>query len=268
VTICIALICNNGSNAVLVTDSMITNVGLSIEFEHPTKKMTTLSQCCAAMTAGDALADTELFNMVHQEIHNLKSPLTAEVVEKIKDCYQKIRDREIREQILNPRGIKDIGEFYQMQKHLLPDLAFTIQAQIEQYDYGLEIIVAGTDGTKASIYGIENPGTSSCFNAVGFHAIGSGLPHALNTLISRECYPGISLEEAVLVAYEAKKMAERAPGVGTRITNLCIVYEKEIIELEREQIERLDGIYKKWLQEMPKISDFRNDIREVVKKGV
>lgn len=266
-TICIALICNNGSNAVLVTDSMITNVGLSIEFEHPTKKMTTLSQCCAALTAGDALADTELFNMVHEEIHKLKSPLTFEVVDKIKDCYQKIRDRGIREQILNPRGIKDIGEFYQTQRHMLPDVALTIQAQIEQYDYGLEIIVAGTDGTKASIYGIENPGTSSCFNAIGFHAIGSGLPHALNTLISRECHQGISLEEAVLIAYEAKKMAEKAPGVGGRITNLCIVYDKEIVELAKERIERLDEIYKKWIQNIPKISDFRSDIEGILKKG-
>lgn len=117
-TICIALICNNGSNAVLVTDSMITNVGLSIEFEHPTKKMTTLSQCCAALTAGDALADTELFNMVHQEIHNL-----------------------------------------------------------------------------------------------------------------------------------------------------CIVYDKEIVELAKERIERLDEIYKKWTQKIPKISDFRSDIEGIVKKG-
>ena len=42
-TICIAAICEQGSALVLGTDSMITNEGLSIEFEHPGKKMTPLS---------------------------------------------------------------------------------------------------------------------------------------------------------------------------------------------------------------------------------
>lgn len=39
-TVCIAAICNGGSDIILATDTMITSEGLSIEFEHPTKKMT------------------------------------------------------------------------------------------------------------------------------------------------------------------------------------------------------------------------------------
>lgn len=140
-TICIALICNNNSNVVLATDSMITNEGLSIEFEHPTRKMTTLSDCCAALTAGDALAHTELFNMVIDEIHKLRSPQVVEVVEKVKQCYKIIRDKGIRENILNPRGFQDIGEFYRAQRELIPDVALSIQVEIERYDYGLEILV-------------------------------------------------------------------------------------------------------------------------------
>jgi len=265
-TICIALICNNGLNAVLATDSMITNEGLSIEFEHPTRKMTTLSDCCAALTAGDALAHTELFNMVVDEIHQLKSPQVSEIVEKVKHCYKTIRDKEIREKILNPRGFQHIGEFYRVQRELIPDVALTIQAQMEQYDYGLDILVSGANRGKASIYGIVNPGTSNCFDAVGFHAIGSGLPHAINTLISRECHQGISLEEGILITYEAKKMAEKSPGVGMKITNMSIVNEKGIIELDRDQVDRLDEIYKKWVKALPKLSDFMNDIKELLKK--
>ncbi|MEE9355563.1 MAG: hypothetical protein V3U75_08235 [Methylococcaceae bacterium] len=61
-TICIAGICENGLSLILASDAMLTNEGLSIEFEHPTKKMTCLSDCCIALTAGDALAYTEVFN--------------------------------------------------------------------------------------------------------------------------------------------------------------------------------------------------------------
>lgn len=35
-TICIAAICEQGSSLILTTDSMITNEGLLIQFEHPT----------------------------------------------------------------------------------------------------------------------------------------------------------------------------------------------------------------------------------------
>jgi 20S proteasome alpha/beta subunit len=137
---------------------------------------------------------------------------------------------------------------------------------MEQYDYGLDILVSGANRGKASIYGIVNPGTSNCFDAVGFHAIGSGLPHAINTLISRECHQGISLEEGILITYEAKKMAEKSPGVGMKITNMSIVNEKGIIELYRDQVDKLDEIYKKWVKALPKLSDFMNDIKELLKK--
>lgn len=262
-TICIAAICEKGSYAVLATDSMLTQEWLSIQFEHPTRKITKLCDCCAALTAGDALAHTELFNMVQGKIDNLRFPLTFDIVEKIKECYQFIREREIKETILNPIGFKGFTEFYEAQKFILPEIAFTIQSKIEQYDYGLEIIVAGVNGEKVSIYGIANPGTSKCFDAVGFHAIGSGLPHALNSLIARECHSDISLREALLIVYEAKKMAEKAPGVGGKTTNLNIIGNNKIIEFPNEKIGELHEIYKKWAKGT---EDLGNDLNETLNK--
>ena len=96
-TICIAGICEKSSSIILASDSMITNPGLSIEFEHPTKKMTFLSESCIALTAGDALAHTELFNIALYEICQLREPSINKIVEKIKECYQNIRHKEIAE---------------------------------------------------------------------------------------------------------------------------------------------------------------------------
>lgn len=261
-TICIAAICNHGSDLILATDSMITSEGLSIEFEHPTKKMTHLSHRCIALTAGDALAHTELFTMVQAEIMQLKEPSVVRVVSKIKECYQSIRETEIKEKFLNPRGFKDFDDFYEKQRNLIPDVALGIQNQIDRYDYGLDILVAGISDHAAHIYGIFDPGTSKCFDAIGFHAIGSGLPHAINTLIARKCNQEVSLEEGFLTVYEAKKMAEKAPGVGTNITDMCIMNSQGIKDFPREKFEELHKIYEKWIR---RESDWANGMDALLK---
>lgn len=262
-TICIAAICEKGSSVVLATDSMLTNEALSIEFEHPTKKMTRLSDSCIALTAGDALAHTELFDIVREEIIKLKAPSAPEIVGKIKECYQRIRKREIKEKILNPRGFSDFEDFYKAQQVLNPDIVMTIQNQIDSYDYGLEILVAGRSGNTAHIYGISDPGTSKCFDAIGFHAIGSGQPHAINTLIARGCHQDTSLQEALLIVYEAKKIAEKAPGVGANITDICIMTPKGIIEFPRNKIDQLHEIYERWLR---RESNWASDLGALLKE--
>jgi len=262
-TICIAAICDQGSSLVLATDSMVTNEWLSLQFEHPTRKITPLSERCVALTAGDALAHTELFNEVQDEIAQLKAPSVIEIVGKVKGCYQLIREKEIKERILNPRGFRNFKDFYEAQRVLVPDIALTIQSEIDRYDYGLEILIAGISGNTAHIYGVFDPGTSKCFDAVGFHAIGSGLPHAVNTLVARGCYPGTSSGECFLIVYEAKKMAEKAPGVGTNITDMCIMSPETIIEFPRDKLEEVDTIYKKWVQREP---DWLNNVTTLLKE--
>lgn len=266
-TICIGGICNDGKTVILAADSMLTNEGLSIEFEHPTKKMTRLGERCVALTAGDALAHTELFDMVQQQIMDQRSPSVIKIVETVKECYQKIRHREIRERILMPRGFNDFDDFYQMQRHLLPDIALNIDHQIVTYNYGLQILIGGITEGLGHLYGISDPGTSECYDAIGFHAIGSGLPHAINTLIARGFNQYMSTEEALLIIYEAKKVAEKAPGVGSRITDICILEQEGIFELPRDSVAKLEDFHKKWLRGDSSwkegVTKFLNDVREV-----
>ncbi len=247
-TICIGSICEQESAVILVTDSMIINPGLSIQFEHSSRKMTRLSESCIALTAGDALAHTELFNVVSMEVGKLRKPSITEIVTKIKDCYQDIRKREIRENILMPRGFDNFSEFYQSQRQINSDIAMAIQNQIEHYNYGLSILLGGVSEGVAHIYEVSDPGTSKCFDAIGFAAIGSGLPHAINTLIARQCNQKLSLEDALLITYEAKKMAEKAPGVGSHITDISIIKKGGTTEIPRGSIAQLHSIYERWAQ--------------------
>lgn len=262
-TICMGAICEQGSSLVLATDSMITNEALSVEFEHPTKKMTRLSDSCIALTAGDALAHTELFNMVEGKITKLKAPSVVEIVDNIKECYQHIRKNEIKEKLLRPRGFDGFKDFYSAQKALVPDIALSIQSQIERYDYGLKILVGGIDKRIAHIYGVFDPGTSKCYDSIGFHAIGSGLPHAINTLIARACNQDISLAEALLIVYEAKKMAEKAPGVGKGITDICVMSSKGITEFPRDKLSGLHKTYEAWLK---READWQSDLDALLKQ--
>src|SRR5260370_30252024 len=152
-TICIAATCESASGLVLASDTMITNEFLSINFEHQGRKMTALSGSCIALTAGDALAYTELFNQVELQISRLKDCSVMEIVEAIKKCYQEIRRQEISEKVLVPRGFEDLMEFHKAQHHLHPEIVLTVQHEIDRYDYGLQILVAGLSGRSAHIYG-------------------------------------------------------------------------------------------------------------------
>jgi len=82
----------------MASDTMITSEVLSIQFEHTTRKMTQLSDACVALTAGDALAHTELFNLVNDEITKLRTPSIFDIVPRTKECYQDIeKERYVRE---------------------------------------------------------------------------------------------------------------------------------------------------------------------------
>jgi len=245
-TVCIAAICDQGESVVVASDTMVTNPGLSIEFEHNASKISQLSRTCVAMTAGDALAYTELFDEVGDGLSPLRSPSVRQIVELIKECYCEVRQKDIRERILRPRGIDDIDHFHKMQPHLHPEFLFGVQGYIDQSDYGLEIIVTG-GGQDSHIFGVINPGTSQCFDAIGFHAIGSGSPHALNSLIARGCCSEKSIYEALIIVYEAKKLAEKAPGVGL-VTDMGVLTQERVIPVPRGEIDLFEPIYQKWLR--------------------
>ena len=257
-TICITAICDNYKTLVLASDSMLTSPML--EFEQPTKKMTPLSSHCIAMTAGNALAHTELFNSVRCSIEVLKSPPVSQIVEKIKACYQLIRKREICERILKPKGFDGFEEFWQAQRIMQPDISMNIQFEINSYDYELSIITAGISNDRAQVYSIEDPGTSQCYDSIGFHAIGSGFPHAINALTARVCHQNLPLEEVFMIVYEAKKMAERAPGVGLK-SNFTIINDKKITNISEEAIDKLPPIYEKWLR---KDEDWKKELESTI----
>jgi len=245
-TICIAAISdtNSGKNkVVLASDRMITMRMPPQEFEHGTPKMEMISNTCAVLTAGSALAQVDLCRAVRSEIGVLVAPTISQIVDKIKECFVKERQRRVEEYILRPRGF-NLRNFYSvLAKELPPQISVSIDSDIMSYkDFNLEILIAGVDREGGHIYEVGNPGTSECFDRIGYDAIGSGEYHALRTFIVNDYTSSVTLKKALYYVYEAKKWSENAPGVGKAI-DMYIIDEHGINTLSAENIKALENIY-------------------------
>jgi len=228
-----------------MSDTMITADGLlSIEFEHKYPKIIKLAQNCAAAIAGDALIHTELFEAVSAEVDKLKEPPISGIVQNTVNCFADLRLKKIQERFIKKRGIPNIETFYSIQQSMMPDVALMVQNDIDSYGIELEVLVAGVDATGAHIHYVADPGTSMTWDSIGYHAVGSGSPHALTTLIANDYNQGIPLNKALLITYEAKKIAERAPGVGSN-TNVAIINTKGVNMFDSNEIQTLNAVYAK-----------------------
>lgn len=234
-TIGIGALCNGGTAVVVASDRMITGRYPPIEFEHNVSKVEELGPSCVAVTAGDALAHIELFRKVKQVLYQLQAPPISDIVENVKQAFQTERRRRAQDVVLGPRGITMV-QFYQEYIRFWPtEVALGVDRDITRNDYGLEIIVAGVDFGGAHLYGVDDPGILNCYDSLGFHAIGSGMSHALVSLIASRAIPTTPLRDVVYDVYAAKRAAETAPGVG-EATDLIVI---RVGPKEGPKIERL-----------------------------
>ena len=107
------------------------------------------------------------------------------------------------------------------------------------------LLVGGKKGTYVKIYVAEGDKLSTRTN-VGFAAIGVGKSHAESQFMVAGYWPGKLLNEAILIAYSAKKRAESAPGVG-KATDFISIGPKlgNFYKVEDGDLNRLDAIYAK-----------------------
>lgn len=240
-TICIGAICEERKKAVFALDRMLTSRELSLEFEHDERKIDEISDTCVALTAGEALAPTKLFRDVKAKISKTSS--IAEICDITTEVFRQYKMKRVEEKFFKPRDLT-IEKFYQIQKSLVPEVVMRLERAIETEHFGVHILLLGVDRDGGHIYNIVDPGTSECHDKIGFDAIGSGLPHAVSTFVDYNYAPNLNLKKALYVVYEAKKGAERAPGVGT-ITDMGIVDEKGIKYLSLNELNGLQRIFEK-----------------------
>lgn len=245
-TICIAVICDEGEKVIATSDRMITISLPPIEYEYGIPKIQELSKTCIALTAGSALAHTDLCKEVTSIVSSLSAPTIKEIAEKTVESYISQRKKKIEEEILKARGFT-YDTFYPNLRNLPPEIGITIDSRIEDYDFNLEILLAGVDKDGAHIYQIDNPGTMNCFDSISYGAIGSGWHHSVYSLIEDGYTNRVPLKLAAFLIYKAKKRAESAPGVG-KDSDMWIISANGVTTVKEQTIKKLEEIYEKKLE--------------------
>lgn len=241
-TVCIAGLCNESKSVVLASDRMITMRYPPMEFEHGIPKLEIICPACMVLTAGDALAHADLCRVVRNTVRLLSQPRIVVITEEVRKAYVAMRLQAISQRLLEPRGWK-LDDFYGKYIRIVPtDIVVTLDHQIANFNYGLDVLVAGADADEAHIYGLRHPGEVDCYDSIGYHAIGIGYIHAVQNLIANKYLSSLGTNLAVYFAYEAKRSAEVAPGVG-KDTDMVIITKKGYKMVATEQVSMLNDIY-------------------------
>lgn len=211
-TTIVGAICNNGKQAIVAADRMLTQEHLSVEFETLERKIEEMTKSCVVMSAGDALVQHEVLQPAKVAIKSSAISQIPQVVEKIKEAFVKERNKRFEEANLRPRGLTMENFYGGAQRGLDPTISMRLDRQLEGAAIELQIIVAGVDQTGAHLYCLVDPGVSQCFNPLGFCGFGSGYPHAMSVFIFNNYNIRLNLKKAVYLVYEAKRRSESAPG--------------------------------------------------------
>lgn len=238
--------CEDSKKVVAASDRMWTAGILSLEFEHTRPKIVDLTDSCVMMTAGPALRDLELKKHVKRELAGASGIAIPMIVEKVKEGYQAARRKKIEEIYFSPRGLT-LERYLAEGRSLLSEVAMMLDEHLATYDYEVEVLVAGVDSDGAHIYGVYNPGTVESFDALGHHAIGSGETHAAFALIEGVHTHSATLQETMWAVYEAKKLSERAPGVG-QAGDFAIIEQGAIVYFDGETLKSLSGLHEEMIK--------------------
>ena len=239
-TVCIVALCDQARKVVIASDRMLT--GGDVEFEQDIRKFESITNGCVALSAGSALEKVDLVRRCRVEVSTASSPSIGDIVSSIKDCYVALRVQKAEELHLRPLGLS-LSDFLRMQGQLAPDLVLRLSHRIENERLEVDLLITGVDSSGGHIYLVTDPGTSRCYDAVGFCAIGSGEHHAELAFIRANFSESFSLQEALFLAYRAKRDAETAPGVGGQFTDLAYIDERGLHVAPESNVQVLAKAY-------------------------
>jgi hypothetical protein len=241
-TVCMAALCCEGdrSYAVVAADRMVT-LGGFMEFEHGVPKMAHPSPQAVVMVAGDTLVGTRLARDVSTAL-NGSTPRTHEIAQHLAAQYGDVRRQQMETQILSPRALS-LQAFYGAHASFNPQITMMIDQAMNQFNLGVELLLAGVDQDGGHVFSVHNPGGAELqHDVIGYAAIGSGAIHAVQSMVGFRHTSSAGLAETIFRTYASKRRAEVAPGVGTD-TDMAIISSTGVTWVNQEQQSRLADLY-------------------------
>lgn len=229
-TICIAALYDNGKGCVLASDQMTTAhfpIGYEFENEEVKKIVKVRDETVAYMLiAGDVLFANEVLEAVRKGVDTKGLTGTSVIAELFRQEYQWVRREHIIRSQLEPRGLT-LEEYYKKHQSLMKEIVQVIDRTLVTYNTRTEMIVAGFDEERCSLFSVMNPGDLFCHDALGFAAVGSGAPHAVYSLIESGYKKSMNGKQVYELVEKAKNRSEVAPGVGSKTEIISVPEVKD-----------------------------------------
>jgi 20S proteasome alpha/beta subunit len=226
VTIGIAAICRHkGEDAVVLCYDWQRTTGTFIKAEH-TDKMREFKDA-AVLLSGDVAAQVEFaarFEEVVREFKAIEKTL-GDLDLRVGKYLSKIRNlaatykRERAEHAIRVRYGLTWTEFHseEIRKSIPPDRYKTIAEEIDLTDLGGSMIFAYVADEEAFVVTIHRDGTVS-WDEEDFALIGSGRHLAMAVTSQDHEIEHMSLEDCLVIVYQAKVLSQNNPGVGKHTT--------------------------------------------------
>ena len=113
---------------------------------------------------------------------------------------------------------------------------------ISKRGLGLMLILAGID-EEGHLLKIHDPGQYTSFDNLSYCCAGIGTGHADAVFAFHRYTRKYTLNDAIYIAFEAKKRAEMAGGVGSYTDILVIEKENGVQKVTEKVIKELEEIY-------------------------
>lgn len=238
VTQLVGVLCEDRTKVVLVSDRMVSQADMSLAFEHEAK-YEVITPTTIVLRAG-TVHEPEIIAQTQVEMKGRGR--VQEIAERLSENYRQVRRKRVEHEILQEMGIISFDDFYDKQRVLHDTIITDLWMRMRNYDLGIDFLLGGID-EKAHLYRITEPGTYRSYDEVSFCCIGSGDRHAEPVFAFYGFSPKLSEHEALQIAFEAKKRAEMAGGVGY-ITDAWIIETGGIYEVSTDTISELEGYHK------------------------
>jgi hypothetical protein len=240
-TVCIAAatIFNDDPLLVLCMDMMGSTDSTSSE---TTFKWQPVGDGFSAMIAGTVSAARELVSECHSELLKIKPQTIKQVLAALRTAAGTHKRNFAEAHVQNQLGLS-YQVFLDTGKQSLPtDLFRELARDIAAHDFNAEAIISGFLGGKPVIFVVNGESVYSCDD---FAVIGSGSDLAEAALYHRDQNFTSGANRTMYCVYEAKRLAERAPGVG-RKTQMFIVRPDSTRGIEMQGFDVLDDWFKQY----------------------
>lgn len=188
--------------------------------------------CYIMSSANNSLVADLIIENVKEKIDVEKRPRIKDIVELLRQECIAVRHAQIEKDVLSEYS------FVLEKLHASPDsLVDDAKADVEAYEYpAIHFIVLGFDDPdQPHLWQVTERGTALPFDDIGFVTIGSGGQLAFLDITKYEYSVEGTLSTALARIYFAKKLSERAEGVG-RKTDLKVLYMQKFDENTKEPI--------------------------------